>query len=131
MAQKSVIGLILVVGLVAAAGWCFMLGPCKKWLDDLTKGGGVGKGISDIENAIGGALNPTGHGATQAQLTDNLNKSVADLPKTILPGNPVPLTGVFDIATGKQLTQKVSQSQFAYSPPSSFTQAYMGHLSYW
>jgi hypothetical protein len=123
---KSPIGLILVVGAVIAGGWCFMAGPCKKWLDDL----GKGNPLADIESAVGGILNPTGHGTTQAVLTDNLNKSVANLPKTLTPGGPnIPLTGVFDIKNGKVVgpstNQKVSQSQ------SSFTQAYMGHLSYW
>lgn len=111
---KSPIGLILVVGLVAVAGWCFLAGPCKGWL---------GSAGVDLGNSIGGVLNPI-----ENTLQTDLNKALG-----MLPGIKAAPTGVVDLKTGKAIPGAiVSQSQMPVSSPTaSFAQAYMGHLSYW
>jgi hypothetical protein len=108
MAGKSAIGLILVVGVVVAAGWCFMAGPCKGWLD---------QAANALGPSIGGVLNPAGISSFQQKLTAELNKDVADLTSKFGP-----------VKTGASDGSIVSQSQM---PTSSFTHSYMGHLSYW
>jgi len=107
---KSPIGLILVVGLVAVAGWCFLAGPCKGMLNNLNLG-----------NSIGGVLNPI-ENTLQTGLTNALNI------ESLKHFGAVP-TGAVDSA-GKPVI--VSQSQMPVSAaPASFAHSYMGHLSYW
>lgn len=109
---KSPIGLILVVGLVAVAGWCFLAGPCK---------GMLGNAGIDLGNSIGGVLNPI-ENTVQKLYNDALSG------ESLKHFGAVP-TGAVD-STGKPVI--VSQSQMPTSDPTaSFTHSYMGHLSYW
>lgn len=38
------LGTLLIVGVVLLGGWCFFMGPCKGWLNQLTSGGSSSSG---------------------------------------------------------------------------------------
>ncbi len=117
---KSPIGLILVVGLVAVAGWCFMAGPCKGWLDNI--GGKLGNSIGGVLDPLDNAFKNFTAPGQKLPLEAQLNADVADLTKKF---------GV--VPTGASDGSIVSQQQMPFSAPpkSSFAHSYMGHLSYW
>ena len=121
MAGKNVLGLVLVLGAVAAAGWCFMAGPCKTWLD---QAGGLQGILGNVEGAIGGVLKPVEDAISDP--TGSRNKLIKNLESNLPKGPPVP--------TGASDGSIVSQQQMPFSAPppttASFAQSFMGHLSY-